>query len=228
MRKLLLSACLAAAAFWTIDVGAMKCEMVDGGKGSSIAKCESRDGQFVMITRWELGNKPYMRECRYLHIDYEGTEKQFEKEKSKADLTGEMKDIFYSLPTFIGNFDNLRVLCVHDVICNKVNSYGRGIYLKFLPDSIGNLKNLRILDLSNNKLETLPDSIGNLTNLEELYLSNNYHFSKLPDSIGNLKKLEVLELEKTSLKSLPESLENLTNLKELSLSEAVGKEGPPT
>ena len=226
MKKFLLGVCTAVA-FWINDAGAMNVKTEDG-RDISVSEFESADSQFVMISRWELGNKYYMGGCRYLYIDYRGTKEKFDREKSKADITREMEDLLYTLPKCIGRSDNLTVLDVHDSVCNEVSSYSRGIHLKSLPDSIGNLKNLRILDLSNNYLTTLPESIGNLKNLEELNLSNNYGFSKLPESIGNLKNLRTLKLKRTNLGSLPESVENLINLEDLSLSQAVEKEGPHT
>ena len=39
------------------------------------------------------------------------------------------------------------------------------------------------------KLTSLPESIGNLTNLKYLYLKNN-ELTSLPESIGNLSNLE--------------------------------------
>ncbi|ORX86686.1 L domain-like protein [Anaeromyces robustus] len=106
---------------------------------------------------------------------------------------------------------NLEVLYV-------ISYYSEWISLKILPDSIGNLKNLRILDLSYNRLKTLPKSIGNLKNLKKLNLSENFDFSELPDSIGNLENLHTLSLKKTNLESLPESLGNSENLTSLSVS----------
>lgn len=223
MRKLLLSACVAAAACWISNAGAMRAETMHKGE-VSITKCESSDKRSLMVNRWELGNIRPNSEVRYLHIDYSDMNKKLRE--SEHNLTQEMKDMFYSLPTFIGNFSNLKVLSVHTCPTDNVTSYWNKVCLKALPDSIGNLKNLRILDLSDNCLTTLPDSIGNLTNLEELYLSRNRGFSKLPDSIGNLKNLEILELEGTSLDSLPDSIGNLVNLKDLSFSRSVGVEGP--
>ncbi len=42
--------------------------------------------------------------------------------------------------------------------------------LTSLPDSFGNLVNLKKLDLRYNELTSLPESFGNLVNLEELNL----------------------------------------------------------
>jgi Leucine-rich repeat (LRR) protein len=74
-----------------------------------------------------------------------------------------------------------------------------------LPDSIGNLINLKGLYLSNNKFSSLPDSIGNLINLQKLHLSDN-QFSSLPDSIGNLINLKILLITNNKLESLPTSI----------------------
>jgi Leucine-rich repeat (LRR) protein len=74
-----------------------------------------------------------------------------------------------------------------------------------LPDSIGNLINLRELKLYNNQLESLPDSIGNLINLQELWVGHN-SLKNLPDSIGNLLNLKELYLSDNKLESLPTSI----------------------
>ena len=55
----------------------------------------------------------------------------------------------------------------------------------FIFQSIGKLRNLVCLDLSENKLESIPDSIGDLTNMTDLTLSHNF-ISSLPDTIGRL------------------------------------------
>ena len=87
-----------------------------------------------------------------------------------------------------------------------------------IPESIGNLTNLRHLRLSKLNARNLPNSIGNLTNLTMLNLSNN-SLSRLPESIGNLTNLIDLNLEHNILFKLPESIGNLTNLIDLRLSD---------
>jgi Leucine-rich repeat (LRR) protein len=82
-----------------------------------------------------------------------------------------------------------------------------------LPNSIGNLKNLKHLKLVNiNK--NLPEEIGDLTQLKTLKLYN-AGIKTLPRSFGNLKNLEWLDLRYTDIISLPETFALLTNLKEL-------------
>ncbi|MBC6476608.1 MAG: cadherin-like domain-containing protein [Hormoscilla sp. GM7CHS1pb] len=89
-----------------------------------------------------------------------------------------------------------------------------------LPDSLGNLSNLKFLDMSYNDLTgTIPDSLGNLSNLKTLDLDRNDLSGSIPDSLGNLINLKELELSRNSLSgSIPDSLGNLINLKELDLS----------
>ncbi|MCW5520433.1 Two component regulator three Y domain protein [Aureitalea sp. L0-47] len=83
-----------------------------------------------------------------------------------------------------------------------------------LPESIGNLKNLRILELSFNKLSgELPESLGNLTNLELLAFNSNILHGEIPASVGNLKKLKQLHLSSNFLTGqLPGSMIYLKNL----------------
>lgn len=130
----------------------------------------------------------------------------------------------------VGKWTNLEKLCLPN----------RGIVK--LSSSIGNLINLKRLDLSGNRhLESLPDEIRSLTKLEELTinetqmesppdfmcilrslkkidLSWNRNLRSLPDEIMELTKLEVLSLQGSSLFSIPESVCSLTSLKILDLS----------
>lgn len=93
-----------------------------------------------------------------------------------------------------------------------------GNQISELPPSIGNLKNLKKLSLSNNKLKLIPNEIGKLNNLRELFIDFN-ELVVLPDQIGNLRKLERLGLAGNKLARLPSSLKNLKALKSLNLSQ---------
>ena len=88
--------------------------------------------------------------------------------------------------------------------------------LTILPDTIGNLSQLKLLWLYNNKLNTLPDTIGNLSQLKELYLGDN-NLTTLPDTIGNLSQLNILYLDNNNLTTLPDTIGNLSQLTYLSL-----------
>ncbi len=90
--------------------------------------------------------------------------------------------------------------------------------LSTLPESIGDLKSLQTLWLSNNNLRTLPESIGQLSSLQTLYLDNN-QLSTLPESIGDLSSLEKLIIYFNQLSTLPESMNSMSSLKELNISE---------
>lgn len=62
-----------------------------------------------------------------------------------------------------------------------------------LPAEIGNLKNLKVLNASNNKMTGVPAEIGRFSNLEVLDLSNN-KLTGLPYELGNLKNLKIFKL----------------------------------
>ena len=89
--------------------------------------------------------------------------------------------------------------------------------LTFLPESIGNLTKLTKLDLSDNQLTILPESIGNLICLKSLYLWQD-RLWVLPEGIGKLVRLTRLDLSGNLLIDLPESIGNLVNLIRLDLS----------
>ncbi|QEE15008.1 leucine-rich repeat domain-containing protein [Promethearchaeum syntrophicum] len=80
-----------------------------------------------------------------------------------------------------------------------------------LPDFIGNLIELRILDLEWNNLTSIPDSIGKLNNLIDFRLFEN-EISFLPETFGNLTALKYLSLDISELSSFPKSFRNLKNL----------------
>eukprot|EP00833_Pecoramyces_ruminatium_P012071 jgi/Orpsp1_1/1186103/evm.model.c7180000096894.1 len=77
------------------------------------------------------------------------------------------------------------------------NSY---IKNKTLPNSVGSMPYIEVLDISNCGLNgTIPEDIGNLTNLKYLALDHNEFISTIPASIGKLNKLELLNLSFNNL-----------------------------
>ncbi len=86
-----------------------------------------------------------------------------------------------------------------------------------LPEEIGQLKQLRYLNLGYNQLEVLPGCIRDLTHLEELYLLRN-KLSELPVGLEALKKLRVLDLSFNKFKMLPDSFGNFECLEFLDAS----------
>ncbi|XVF52382.1 hypothetical protein PTKIN_Ptkin05aG0013900 [Pterospermum kingtungense] len=89
--------------------------------------------------------------------------------------------------------------------------------VEWLPVSIGKLKDVSELDLSENRIMALPPSIGGLQALTKLDLHSN-QLINLPDSVGELVNLIELDLHANRLRSLPASFGNLTNLMNLDLS----------
>lgn len=63
-----------------------------------------------------------------------------------------------------------------------------------LPDTFGNLKIIKKLDLSGNELSFIPDSIGNLLQLTDLNLSKNQIQGIAEYSLENLENLVLLDL----------------------------------
>jgi hypothetical protein len=93
--------------------------------------------------------------------------------------------------------------------------YGCG--LTSMPDQIGKLRKLRVLDLSVNQIRRLPGQIGECGELSRLDLSSNY-IDSLPVQIGKLENLIELNLAgNRRLKAIPEQIDRLKNLTILNL-----------
>jgi len=98
----------------------------------------------------------------------------------------------------------------------------RGLFLKGnaireLPDDIDALSELIELNLAdNNDLGNLPPGIGNLRNLRKLDIRY-CGLTSLPQEIGNLKNLEYLQMWGNGFIDLPYCVTDLSNLKELYL-----------
>ncbi|CAI5947070.1 unnamed protein product, partial [Closterium sp. NIES-65] len=88
-----------------------------------------------------------------------------------------------------------------------------------IPATIGNLKNLTLLDLSKNKFfGTIPKSLGSLTNLASLGLDDNELSFTIPTTLSRLTRLSALDLSYNRLSGpIPSVLAHLTNLSRLSV-----------
>ncbi|XVF78875.1 hypothetical protein PTKIN_Ptkin14bG0172500 [Pterospermum kingtungense] len=89
-----------------------------------------------------------------------------------------------------------------------------------VPDSIGNLKSLEVLDLSYSNLKgSIPASLVNLTRLNYLDLHNNLIHGPILFSFSNFRQLSYLDLSDNNLVGpITDSFENLTQLFHLSMS----------
>ncbi|MFA6072398.1 MAG: leucine-rich repeat domain-containing protein [Janthinobacterium sp.] len=99
---------------------------------------------------------------------------------------------------------------------NKLDLSNLG--LTKVPGDVFNQSSLLELNLSNNQLTgAVQSQIGNLQNLRVLNLRNNL-MTGVPAEIGQLQNLQVLDLSNNKLTGLPNELGNLKNLKTFNIS----------
>ncbi|MHA2394700.1 MAG: leucine-rich repeat domain-containing protein [Promethearchaeota archaeon] len=84
-----------------------------------------------------------------------------------------------------------------------------------LPDTIGDLINLKKLDLLNCDVKNIPQAITKLKSLRSLSLP--YYISSIPDWIGTLTNLEELKISVHDIKEIPTFIKYLKNLKILKI-----------
>jgi Leucine-rich repeat (LRR) protein len=147
----------------------------------------------------------------------------------------------WDLDSPVNTWYGVKVEGDHVVEINLFRNNLQGI----LPESLGKLKQLRVLNLAFNsltgelpsslaemsKLEvikiemnrfkgSLPESLGELEELRELTAFNNFFTGSIPESVGQLTELKVLNLSSNNLRgAIPESLGKLSKLESLGLFE---------
>nr|XP_043606190.1 putative disease resistance protein At3g14460 isoform X2 [Erigeron canadensis]XP_043606191.1 putative disease resistance protein At3g14460 isoform X2 [Erigeron canadensis] len=99
----------------------------------------------------------------------------------------------------------LRVLCLSKICIDEV------------PESVGDLKHLRYLNLSQTPIKRLPRNVCNLYNLQTLILYGCDKLRELPDSFLNLKNLRHFDIRDTPLlKNMPMGVGEMKSLQTLS------------
>ncbi|PRQ20591.1 putative leucine-rich repeat domain, L domain-containing protein [Rosa chinensis] len=109
------------------------------------------------------------------------------------------------LPTSFDNCKNMRTLTLLDSSITTIS-----------PSSIMQMKCLRTLNLSRNKLNEVPKEIGELIHLRYMDLSWSRNLKELPDAVCDLYNLQTLDVSWClKLEKLPKAMGKLINLKHL-------------
>jgi len=91
--------------------------------------------------------------------------------------------------------------------------------VSYIPKEIGDIKNLRVLNLENNSISKIPVQITRLQNLSVLELASNRLTTAGIKYIYQNKNLTKLDLYRNHIKNVPAAIGNLDKLTELSLCE---------
>ena len=107
----------------------------------------------------------------------------------------------------------LNVLLIQDDIVNLNRQK-----LTELPTELYDRKEIRVLHLYGNQLDSISYRIGELQLLEELYIGKN-NLTALPKEIGLLDNLKILSVQYNEISELPAEIGQLKNLEQLILNQ---------
>lgn len=140
----------------------------------------------------------------------------------KQNIELETKEIYFFCP-HNDRYNNTKSLELIDcIVSSRINKLKhlqciKFRYVKYLPDEIGELENLRSIYIHSDTLKKLPSSIGKLKKLYELTLKCKL-LTHLPPEIGDLENLKRLSLDSCEqLSHLPPEICKLKKLYHLGL-----------
>ncbi|TQE00535.1 hypothetical protein C1H46_013779 [Malus baccata] len=154
--------------------------------------CKTRHFSFMKFGGHDIQKFEALDEAKHLHT--------FLQLQYVPDCRGNKLD--YTLVDLLPNLPCLRVL----KLCAIVE----------LPSSIGNLKQLRHLDVSDTEIRELPETVCTLYNLQTLLLVGCRRLIQLPSNLRRLINLRHLDIRDTEIQKMPAGMCNLKNLQTLS------------
>jgi hypothetical protein len=120
------------------------------------------------------------------------------------------------IPSSIGQLQNLKELVLFGAMDASAYAHFKpdSIHTKIkkLPQEIGELKNLQILDLGRNSINYFPPQIEYLTKLRRLELEYN-RIKEIPSYISKLGNLEEINIRANGCVILPNSLSEFKSLR---------------
>lgn len=131
---------------------------------------------------------------------------------------------FEKLPSNIGQLHCESLNLGKNRLHSLPNSFGQLKQLKHvifyenefdeIPEVLANCKELKHLDFYKNNITQIPDFVGNIENLQQLFLAFN-RIEIIPDTLRNLKRLKYLYIHHNELHFLPKWITEMDSLERL-------------